>query len=1039
MPITILNAKGYSFCKSYQYRDGKLAKEDLWLPRYFKLETDEANNLEQLSALLIRLEDDPSRLIIRGTATDEIDASKPVRRKKADALSLPQEAPFVDKPISWLMLDIDKQLLPLTIDLLTQPVEAIEHLIEQLPTEFHSCSVHYQLSGSAGVTDTDRVSAHLVFWLDKPTTSAPLKEWAKAINNKHKLIDDSLFNPVHPHYTSKPSFPTGYTDPFAGRRSGLIKKSHEAVTIDYSLVEKVKQHRLTQPQQHFEGVSGYENILAQLGDGLGSDGFHNPLLRGVASHVATSGREKAEATRESLKEDLRARLDAADSSDHTVEEIERYKSDAILDALIDSAIEKYGDANAAAPYFDVVELPLEEAEAKLNQAIDDFSDRFHHYWNAGVQDFVDPPSLAIKATAGLGKTSKLIARLISRNALELGDIHYFVPTHNLSKQLLTDLDDALDVNMSSGRLRKTQLISGRDKTDEEGRPLCEKATLAKEVAKLGLSVSTTLCKSSHTTCQFYNSCGYQKQFGDKKAEEAAEAQLHDFNKVFSEVKVMAHNHLFLNTKGRMRKPKLVIVDEAFWQTGIDETLVSPNDLFAVGKPISALIGQTLLNPDSPPLLKALRDAGYDEWQLAFEAHEIEEEVTVKVDIKPDMATSEQGRRLSSAAYVVKAHILLKHLSAELGRVSRDESHVVRFEPDSNDKKNKKAGQLVMTTRKHLNVDSDTPIIFIDANAQKEMLEQFVESVDVVEIAAQRKATIHQFTDRSFSKTKLLSADGELLSQVKEFIAGVASKGSTLVACTKAVKTAICGDGDTFEGASFVNFGNLRGLNVYASFDNVIILGREQPAASGMSDQARAMWWDSVEPLRGLKDKGGNLPYMNEPRGYRGIQRGSVQVQTHPDWRAQLLLEQVREAESEQALDRLRLLRGEGNQRQVYILSNVPLNVTVDYGWSWTEYQQLLSLWKEADGVMPLNPQHLMKRCPVNSKGLTRTKELIQEWKRSEILIINTIRKSDLYVLEYRPIVSSSRWSSVVIAANVVPEAAKAVLEQQVGLKIEMKN
>ena len=63
--------------------------------------------------------------------------------------------------------------------------------------------------------------------------------------------------------------------------------------------------------------------------------------------------------------------------------------------------------------------------------------------------------------------------------------------------------------------------------------------------------------------------------------------------------------------------------------------------------------------------------------------------------------------------------------------------------------------------------------------------------------------------------------------------------------------------------------------------------------------------------------------MNEPRGYRGIQRGSVQVQTHPDWRAQLLLEQVREAESEQALDRLRLLSGEGNQRQVYILSNVP--------------------------------------------------------------------------------------------------------------------
>ena len=81
----------------------------------------------------------------------------------------------------------------------------------------------------------------------------------------------------------------------------------------------------------------------------------------------------------------------------------------------------------------------------------------------------------------------------------------------------------------------------------------------------------------------------------------------------------------------------------------------------------------------------------------------------------------------------------------------------------------------------------------------------------------------------------------------------------------------------------------------------------------------------------------------------------------------------------------------------------------------------------------------MKRCPVNSKWVTRTKELIQGWKKSEILIMNTIRKNDLYGREYRPVGSSSRWSSVVIAANVVSEVAKTVLESQVGLKMEMKN
>ena len=77
--------------------------------------------------------------------------------------------------------------------------------------------------------------------------------------------------------------------------------------------------------------------------------------------------------------------------------------------------------------------------------------------------------------------------------------------------------------------------------------------------------------------------------------------------------------------------------------------------------------------------------------------------------------------------------------------------------------------------------------------------------------------------------------------------------------------------------------------------------------------------------------------------------------------------------------------------------------------------------------------------PVNSKGMTRTKGLIQGWKRSEMLIVNTIRKSDLYVSEYRPVDSSSRWSSVVIAASVAPEVAKAVLAEVAGVVVETKS
>ena len=203
--------------------------------------------------------------------------------------------------------------------------------------------------------------------------------------------------------------------------------------------------------------------------------------------------------------------------------------------------------------------------------------------------------------------------------------------------------------------------------------------------------------------------------------------------------------------------------------------------------------------------------------------------------------------------------------------------------------------------------------------------------------------------------------------------------------------AVCGKGDTFEGASFVNFGNLRGLNDYSTFDNVIILGREQPAANSLSDQARSMWFDSEEPLRVLPDKSGNQPYASQARGYRGIQRGSVQVQVHPDWRAQLLLEQIREAESEQALDRLRLLRGDGKQRQVYILSNLPLNVTVDQLWSWKQYQKSLEVLRACDWQTPKKTRDLMELLPDISERTAR--DWLKELKTAESLIINTIKES----------------------------------------------
>jgi len=47
-------------------------------------------------------------------------------------------------------------------------------------------------------------------------------------------------------------------------------------------------------------------------------------------------------------------------------------------------------------------------------------------------------------------------------------------------------------------------------------------------------------------------------------------------------------------------------------------------------------------------------------------------------------------------------------------------------------------------------------VFIDAYMQPEILKQFRDGAEIIEIPVERKATVHQFTELTFSKTALLN-------------------------------------------------------------------------------------------------------------------------------------------------------------------------------------------------------------------------------------------------------------------------------------------
>jgi hypothetical protein len=291
------------------------------------------------------------------------------------------------------------------------------------------------------------------------------------------------------------------------------------------------------------------------------------------------------------------------------------------------------------------------------------------------------------------------------------------------------------------------------------------------------------------------------------------------------------------------------------------------------------------------------------------------------------------------------------------------------------------------------------------------------------------------TTYTFSATALKD-NPELMHQISNFISGVAETGRTLVVSSKRVEESLS-DMD-IGTATLDHFNNLRGVNLYSGFENIIIVGRNQPSSIDVEKLARGLWFDADEPFALLEEKSGSRPLGTEKRGYRLKQdHSSAMTQVHPDWRVQALLEQIRESESTQAIDRLRLLRShpEGVQRRVFILCSVPLDVTVDHLESWDRFQEYLRIVHACAGIVPLNAEHLIVAVP--DVGSTRTaKTKIAGLKSATSLISIFIRGPALLTAQYR-LRGQKRPSEVLYDAKYSAEQIQARLSEIAGEPVEM--
>jgi len=177
--------------------------------KLFNVSEEPVSDLQSLSALLQRLENDPTHTVIRGSLKDG--QNSPVPRNKET---------FIATPRQWCMIDIDS--LSWDGDLSDQQA-MVSYAIQQLPAEFQAADCWYHFSSSMGIKAGIRV--HLWFWLDRSCSDDEMKAWLSGCP-----VDLRLFNPIQIHLTANPQFGDGAVDPYPNR-SGLFESGTGLSTV----------------------------------------------------------------------------------------------------------------------------------------------------------------------------------------------------------------------------------------------------------------------------------------------------------------------------------------------------------------------------------------------------------------------------------------------------------------------------------------------------------------------------------------------------------------------------------------------------------------------------------------------------------------------------------------------------------------------------------------------------------------------------------------------------------------------------------------
>lgn len=641
----------------------------------------------------------------------------------------------------------------------------------------------------------------------------------------------------------------------------------------------------------------------------------------------------------------------------------------------------------------------------------------------------------LKAPAGLGKT-RLYAAIIARDAgVKIWEV--YCATIALAEEL------RVAIQAENPRVR-VQLILGRTQELRPGIPLCQRAALAEEVSKAGLPVFQSICRQNAgpgqppIKCPHYDKCHYIQQFGR------------------ADVYIYTHAHL-----QRERGPLEV---ENWWP---QEVLIDESFVMSMYEPIEIPITM-LQDPRLPPEASALcRDiaaaasAGLPLWprlQAASRGRPSELNKAIKAlskvpTLTPSSHESALRKDLKRQPNLRPVAQMLTQLKAEMRARPGAEPQSIEW--------NTARSRLVLHYRHSISRFQPRHgglaprITILDASADEQLISRFFEVEQFEALRVERNAHVIQCSSTRGSTTSLVPARnkdkasrakaqqrlGELEALIKRLVSdgnkvlvvgpseitGNPNKGKRpLLRIPRQISTRVV----------LAHFNAVRGVDAWKDCDVAVIVGRNEPPVAAVEGIGRALHHDAPNPL--------HLPgeWTVERRGYR-LTSGSKGVDTvvHRDRRIQAVLEQMRECESVQAIDRLRLVHAT-EPKLVYVLSNIPLDLDVDELRTWGEIMhgtRLEQAWDRGHGVLPLSADWLAARHPDLWPSEGAAKKDVQRWGAKKGQISNGVFIRNLSPLAYQYKRPSARSWSVCLSTLTSAGEVQAELKRLLGSDVQVRN